>query len=323
MREGWKRGFFSRLINPKPVAVMPTERNLNMKRKSLLVALALSCACVFGLIASACSGPMAKTPSLEASITKTFTVGSYNNTTLLVIDLDIKNNSDTNLPGSMVSIYTVATLDGKTLSEGYLSSDNPNALPMTSNIAAKGTGPGQLVFELPATEGTVNVVITVDTTDYSDTVEVLNETIDLADVEAVVSESDYEVVVNGVTVTDDGEGKDLIVLDLTFTNNSNSATSFGYAINAELFQNDIGLKSGYLPYNHPSYNSDLSSNSYTDIKTGASIELQMVFVLLDDTNPVELKLVDSDSYDYAVILEKKIEVSGASGSGSASSGAAA
>ena len=294
-----------------------------MKRKSLLVVLALSCACMFGLIASACSGPAAKTPSLEATITKTFTVGSYNNTTLLVIDLDIKNNSDTNLPGSMVSLYSVATLDGKPLSEGYLGSENPNALPMTSNIAAGGSGPGQLVFELPATEGTINVVTTVDTTDYSDTMEVLNETFDLADVEAIVSESDYDVVVNGVTVTDDGEGKDLIVLSMTFTNNSDTATSFGYAINAELFQNDIGLKNGYLPYNHPSYNNDLSSNSYTDIKKGASIELQMVFELLDTTNPVELKLVDTDSYDYAVILEKTIEVSGASGSGAANSGAAA
>ena len=286
-----------------------------MKRRVVLMVFALSCACVLGLMSIACFGP--KAPALDATIAKTFTTGSYDGTTLLVVELDVTNNTDTIMPASVIQMYATATLDGKTLSEGYLSSDNPNALPMTSSISSKSSGLAQLVYILPSTEGAVDLVINVDSTDYSSTIEVLNESIDLANVEAIVSETDYEVKINDVTLTDDGEGKDLIVLSISFTNNSDSGTSFSSAINTELFQNDIALKSGHLPYNHPSHNSDLSSNSYTDIKKGASIELQVVYELNDAKNPVEIKCIDSSSYDKAVILEKKIEVGGTPSSGTA------
>lgn len=255
-----------------------------------------------------------KEPSMEAVVTKVFTTGSYDGSTLLVVNLNVKNNSDVVLPAIVIQMYATATLDGKTLPNAYLPNDNPNALNSSASINSRSEGPAQLVFELTSTKGTVDLAISVETLDYSSTVEILKESINLASVEAIVSESEYEVVINKATVTDDGEGKDLIVLNITFTNNSDSAKSFGSAVGTELFQNDIALKSGYLPYNHPLADSDLRSNSYTDIRKGASIDLQVVYELYDTTNPVDIMCVDSRSYDRAVILEKTIKLTDASGS---------
>jgi len=246
---------------------------------------------------------------MEASIDKVFIVGSYSGE-LLVINLTLKNNADYNLSPYAAQMSATATLDGKPLAMGYLPDSNPHALPSSANIAPGAEGPGQLAFELPAKEGIVELLINSDTLSYTDVIEILNETIDLATVEAEVSESDYEVAVKDVTVTDDGEGGDLIVMTISFTNNSSEATSFGSAVNLELFQNDMSLKRGYLPWRHPLDDDDLSSNSYVDIREGASIDVQVVYELYDTTSPVEIKAVDSWSFDKAVILDKKIDVSG-------------
>jgi len=282
-----------------------------MKKKALIMALALCLACSFTLVG--CKGLLGgagKVPEFEASIEKVFTTGNYDGSTLLVINLNITNNSDLQIPSAGLGFNASATLDGKTLSEDFLGLNHPEAVDMTATIAAKSQGIGQLVYKLPETEGVVELVISPNSLDYSKTIEVLRESIDLSKVEAVVSESGLDITVNSVTLTDDGEGKSLVVLDITFTNNSKEALSFGGAINTELFQNNIGLKSGYLPYNHPMADNDLNSNSYVDIKQGASINLIEVFELLDDTNPVELTCADYRSYDQAVILSKTIEIAG-------------
>ena len=68
------------------------------------------------------------------------------------------------------------------------------------------------------------------------------------------------------------------------------------------------MKNGYLPYNHPLRDRDLDSNSYTEIKKGASIELIEVYELNDATAPIEIKIIDRQSFDNAVVLEKTIEI---------------
>jgi len=281
-----------------------------MKRKVLVVILAISVACTLTLTGCMFGGLGGgqKTPSMEASIEKVFTTGGYDNETYLVFNLNVKNNTDLVMSGSMIQMYASATLDGQSLSSDYLSSTNPYALDGLSSIAPGATGPAQLVYLLPATDGTVSLVITVDTVDYSGSIEIMNETINLANVEALISESDFKVSITDAIVTDDGEGKDVIVLYISFTNNSDSAESFGTAIDSQLFQNNISLKHGYLPYNHPLDDDTLWSNEFTDIKNGASIDLMVVYELNDNTNPIEIKLIDRRSFDNKVLLEKTITV---------------
>jgi len=284
-----------------------------MKRKALALILTVSLACTFALTGCGIggSGVSQKMPQMEASVDKVFTTGGgYDNKTFLVINLNVKNNTDTNMPSGVIQMYASANLDGQPLSSDYLPYDNPSAIDVLSSIAPGATGVAQLVFALPDTRGTVQLMIAVDNLDYSAVVDIVNESFNLADVEALVSESEFDVSIDDAIVTDDGEGKDIIVLKISFTNNSDSATSFGSAIDTQLFQNDVALKSTYLPYNHPLTDRDLGSNSYTDIRNGASIELQLVYELHDKTNPIEIKLVDRQSFDNKVLLEKTISVKG-------------
>jgi len=280
-----------------------------MKKKVLAALLALTVACMFALTGCmpGLSNATQKMPIMEASIDKVFTVGSYGGTKLLVVNLNVKNNTEVNLAVIGVQMYASATLDEKNLASSYISEDNPEALSWSANIAPNSEGPAQVVFELPASEGVVHLTMTVDSLDRTDMIVILDETFDLSGVEAVVSESEFEVKVTDAIITDDGEGKDILVLYVTFTNNSNSPISYGSAIGTELFQNDIALKSGYLPYKHPLADNDLSSNTYTDIKKGASIEVMLVFDLYDSKSPVEIKLIDRQSYDNAVLFEKTIQ----------------
>ncbi|MCL1797045.1 MAG: DUF5067 domain-containing protein [Eggerthellaceae bacterium] len=278
-----------------------------MKRKILAVVLALSVVSLFPL--TGCGSPK---PMFDASLDKVFIAGSYDGT-LLVVNLNIKNNAQTNISGSMAQLYATATLDGKTLGSAWLSDKHPEAVDAYASITPQAEGKGQLVFDLPAgAEGTVELVITVDTLDHRGVVEVLNESINLADVEAIVSESEFEVVVNSVTVTDDGNGKDLLVLNVTFTNNSADAVSFGGSVKTQLFQNGIELKMGWLPFNHPLEKEDMWTNSSVDLKQGLSIDIQQVYELQDSKSPVELTYTDWASLENIVVLEKTIDVAGAS-----------
>ncbi|WP_162610847.1 DUF5067 domain-containing protein [Gordonibacter sp. An230] len=276
-----------------------------IKMAAMFACLAAVLAC--GLLA--CSPAKSTTPMVEASITRTFIVDTYDGT-MLVVDLDVKNNSEMSMPAGMVGLtYAKASQNGQQLSSGFLSDDVPGALASGGDaIAPGGSGKNQAVFVLSQQDGTVDFKIEAETTDYSNVVEVVSQSIDLASVEKVQSEPEFDVTVDDVLVTDDGEGKNLLVLEMTFTNNSDSAASFGSLVRPALFQNGVELKSGYLPYNHPAYDNERSSNTYTDVKQGASLAVQVAFELVDAETPVEMELIDAASFDQRVFLDKTIEV---------------
>lgn len=256
-------------------------------------------------------GKAAAQPEITANINRAFITGDSDGSSLLVVNLDVTNNRDMSYYSSVVASYSSATLDGEKLSSAYLPYQHPEELDLNSTINPGETGLAQAVFTLPSTEGTVELTINAETLDYSGTVEILKEEISLDTLEAVESEAEFEIEIGDVVVTDDGDDKDLLVMNLTFTNNSDEANSFGSAVDFEIFQNDISLKSGYLPYNHPSADEALSSNTYTDVKKGASLEVQVVYELNDPSAPIEVKAVDAWSFDKRVLFEKVIEIAGA------------
>jgi len=292
--------------------VTPTEGKKTMKRKTLTAILALTMACMLALTGCfpGLPGASQKTPLMDASVERVFTIGSYGGKKLLVINLNVTNNTDYNMTALTVQMYAQASLNGASLATSYLSDSSPEAISWGNSISPGSTGLGQLVFELPSTEGVVDLIITVDALDYSDMIVILEDSFDLAGVEAIVSESEFDVKVTNAVVTDDGEGTDVLVVYITFTNNSDSATSFSYSIGTEFFQNGIALKTTWLPYRHPLIDNDLTSNRSTDIKTGSSIDLMLVFSLYDNKNPVEIQLIDRTTIDNVVLLETSIDVSG-------------
>lgn len=227
---------------------------------------------------------------------------------VLVVNLDVENKSKDYLDPSSLAYDASASLDGAALDKEYLSDYCP-VYVSTNAIAPKEHGTVQLAYKLgnPNAEGTVSLLML--SYGKKKNIKTLETTIDLADVDYYIIPTDYELQIDRAFTTDDGEGNQLLALDMTFTNNGNEAESPS-AARLSLFQNGVELSSGYLPYRHPESNDELSSNSYTDIQPGKSISYRMVYTLQDDSE-VEFSAKQSgfSSYEVEPILESKIAVS--------------
>lgn len=227
---------------------------------------------------------------------------------VLVINLDVENKSKDYLDPGSLAYDASASLDGTPLDTEYLSDYCP-VYVSTNAIAPKEHGTVQLAYKLgsPDAEGTVSLLML--SYGKKKNIKILETTVDLADVDYYVIPTDYELQIDRAFTTDDGEGNQLLALDMTFTNNSSTAESPS-AARLSLFQNGVELNSGYLPYRHPESNDELSSNSYTDIQPGKSISYRMVYTLQDDSE-VEFSAKQSNFSGYEVepILETNIAVS--------------
>lgn len=277
------------------------NRKLQMILLAVFVMLCMATGC----------GKSGKAP-YEATVSKVFMCDDAYTGSIIAINLDVTNNT-----GDYISAYTpvyemTASLDGANLETAFLLSDNPEAIDNSQMIAAGETGQAQAAYLLPdgVTEGTLSVLVVALSTDGKSQITVLEQDIDLSTVEKVVSEAVYDVILDDKKLTDDEDGNPLLVLDLTFTNNSSKATSFGSAVEMQMFQNGVGLTSAYLPYRHPMYDEEMYGSDYTDIQPGNSIAIRRVYGLNDMDSDVELSCIDFDSFDQKKILEETIDLSG-------------
>ncbi len=92
----------------------------------------------------------------------------------------------------------------------------------------------------------------------------------------------YQVEIKNARITEDYEGKPVVVITYGFTNNSDNPASFGVAIEDAAFQNDIGLNEAYL-LSDDSYSSD---NQLKQIKTGATLDVEVAYELNDSESDV-------------------------------------
>ena len=277
------------------------NRKLQMILLAVFVMLCMATGC----------GKSGKAP-YEATMSKVFMCDDAYTGSIIAINLDVTNNT-----GDYISAYTpvyemTASLDGANLETAFLLSDNPEAIDNSQMIAEGETGQAQAAYLLPdgVTEGTLSVLVVALSTDGKSQITVLEQDIDLSTVEKVVSEAVYDVTLDDKKLTDDEDGNPLLVLDLTFTNNSSKATSFGSAVEMQMFQNGVGLTSAYLPYRHPMYDEEMYGSDYTDIQPGNSIAIRRVYGLNDMDSDVELSCIDFDSFDQKKILEETIDLSG-------------
>lgn len=226
---------------------------------------------------------------------------------VIVITLDVENKSKDYLDPDMIAYQSSATLDGSALDYEYLTEYCP-VYVSTTTIAPKEHGTVQLAYRLGSPDASGDLSLLLLHTGKKKTSTVFESTIDLDDVDYHVIPADYGLEIDRAFTTDDGEGTSLLVLDMTFTNNSEEATSPS-AARLTLFQNGIALDTDYLPYNHPEDDDDLSNNSYTDIQPGKSISYRQVYALQDDSD-VEFtaKQMVYNGYEVEPILETTITV---------------
>lgn len=109
---------------------------------------------------------------------------------------------------------------------------------------------------------------------------------------------DYDVSFTGYVLAKDYEDNDAIIISYDFTNNSEETVSAMVALQIQAFQDGIELESAILFDAPEGYNSE---NEWKDIKTGATLNCQAVFVLSNTSSPVEVEASEFISFSDAVV----------------------
>ena len=112
--------------------------------------------------------------------------------------------------------------------------------------------------------------------------------------------SKYVVTIDGSTVTTDYEGKPAIIVDYTFTNNSDDATSFAVACSQKAFQTGVQLETAVVL-------DDLSTGCLAEIKPGATTSARMAYSLADESD-VTVEVKELISFDDTILAEATFPV---------------
>lgn len=113
-------------------------------------------------------------------------------------------------------------------------------------------------------------------------------------------QSKYAVTIDGSTVTTDYEGNPAMIIDFSFTNNSDEATSFAVACSQKAFQNGVQLETAIVM-------DDLGNGYMAEIKPGATTQARLAFSLADESD-VTVEVSELFSLDDTILAEATFSV---------------
>ena len=111
---------------------------------------------------------------------------------------------------------------------------------------------------------------------------------------------DYVVTIDGSTVTTDYEDNPAIIIDYSFTNNSEEAISFAVACHAKVFQNGVQLENAIVT-------EDLGNGYMAEIKPGATTTARLAYALTDESD-VTVEVEELFSLDDTLLAEATYSV---------------
>ena len=97
----------------------------------------------------------------------------------------------------------------------------------------------------------------------------------------------YNIEILSCRLAEDYSGKPIVIVKYGFTNNDDDAIAFYLAVTDNVYQNGIGLNECYITDKSANYSSD---NQTKEIKKGATIEVEVAYVLNDTTTPIEVEV---------------------------------
>lgn len=103
----------------------------------------------------------------------------------------------------------------------------------------------------------------------------------------------YSVEISSCRLAEDYEGKPIVIVTYRFTNNADDPISFTVALEANAYQDGIGLNECYFVAENANYSSD---NQMKEIKTGATLEVEVAYELNDSTTDVEIEVSELFSF---------------------------
>ncbi|MDY5991536.1 MAG: DUF5067 domain-containing protein, partial [Oscillospiraceae bacterium] len=110
------------------------------------------------------------------------------------------------------------------------------------------------------------------------------------------ADAKFVVKLGETKVIEDYEGKPALLVNYSFTNNSDKKQSFMVAIKDAAFQDGIGLNDAITMGKE--YDSELQMK---EIMPGKTLNVQAAYVLDDTTTPVEIQISELISFDDELI----------------------
>ncbi len=110
----------------------------------------------------------------------------------------------------------------------------------------------------------------------------------------------YEIVIQSCRLATDYQGDAIIIVKYKYTNNDSDPTAFYLAVNAEAYQDGIGLNECYFPDDSANYSSD---NQMKEIKQGATLYVEVAYTLNNTTSDVEIEVEELFSWSSKKITK--------------------
>lgn len=108
------------------------------------------------------------------------------------------------------------------------------------------------------------------------------------------------MTIDGCTVASDYEGNPAVIVDYTFTNNSDEATSFAASCSQKVFQNGVQLEMAVV-------SEDLGNGYLAEIKPGATTQARLAYCLTDESD-ITVEVEELISFDDTMLAEATFSV---------------
>ena len=104
---------------------------------------------------------------------------------------------------------------------------------------------------------------------------------------------DYGVSIEGCRVARAYDDKPIVIVKYKFINYDDDEAAFSYTIKDAVYQNGIGLNECYIADDSANYSSD---NQTKKVKKGATLDIEVAYVLNDTTTDVEVEVSELISF---------------------------
>lgn len=121
--------------------------------------------------------------------------------------------------------------------------------------------------------------------------------------EAAAEETEFQVELLGTSISQDYEGKPVLVVEYNFTNNSDESQSFIFACQDKAFQNGIECDDTVIGCD------DIDSQQQmNEIQPGTTYALKIGYHLQDTTSPVDIEVTSLDFINEDTLLKQMVNL---------------
>lgn len=112
---------------------------------------------------------------------------------------------------------------------------------------------------------------------------------------------DYNVVISSCRLAEDYEGAPVVIVKYLFTNNSDEAEAFMWAISENVYQAGVGLNEAYFLDDSANYSAD---NQSKEIMQGVTLAVEVAYKLNDTTTPIDVECKELISFSNKKITKR-------------------